>query len=264
MIPIINEVATPDPRVRMFRSDPEVDCFAVITKRYVVVIDTFGTPEEALQMMEMLEPELQRRQLLVVNTHQHYDHAWGNAIFEPDGRYPAPILAYHKSMDELPEARRKLEQKQTDPRFSNVKIVAPTLTFSHRLTIHGGDLTLELIPAPGHCEDQVIVWIPEIKTLLAADALEFPFPYAANPSDLPVLLNTMREMKTLGAEVILPCHGGIHGPDLIDRNLEYFARLKTEQTSFEDAVLRLGLKPETVSDFYREFHKRNLEAVQHL
>jgi glyoxylase-like metal-dependent hydrolase (beta-lactamase superfamily II) len=262
MIPTISEIAMPDPRVKMFRSDPEVDCFAVATERYMVVIDTFGTPEEALQMMEMLESKLQGRQLLVINTHQHYDHAWGNAIFEPYGRYPAPILAHQKSMDELPAARRKLEQKQTDPRFSNVKIIAPTLTFSQRFTIQGGDLTLELIPAPGHCEDQVVIWIPEIKTLLAADALEFPFPYAANLADLPVMLQTMRELKVLGVEVILPCHGGIHGPDLIDKNLEYFTRIKLEQLSFEDAVCWLRLQPENVSDLYRRFHKSNLEAVQ--
>ena len=268
MIPTISEIVTPDPRVRMFRSDPEVDCFAVITKRYVVVIDTFGTPQEALQMMKMLEPELPGRQLLVINTHQHYDHAWGNAIFD-DGQYPAPILAHQKSLELLhtkaAEAHTYLASKQAEnPRFAQAKIVAPTLGFSERFTIHGGSLTLELIPAPGHCEDQVVVWIPEIKTLLAADALEFPFPYAANPADLPVLLNTMRELKTLGARVILPCHGGIHGPKLIEQNLEYFAHLKTEQTSFEDAVLRLGLQPETVSDFYREFHRRNLEAVHYL
>ena len=72
-----------DARVRMFSAGDEVDCFVVLTDRFVVVIDTFSTPEDAAQMMELVRPELEGRQVLVVNTHQHYDHVWGNSLFAP-------------------------------------------------------------------------------------------------------------------------------------------------------------------------------------
>lgn len=268
----------------MFRAGDEVDCFAVLTRRYAVVVDTFGTPEEAAQMMALIQNDLENRQLLVVNTHQHYDHAWGNAVFAEGGAYPAPILAHKKGLGAARASSAKLATKQAqEARFSNVKIVEPNLTFSERFQIQGGDLTLELIPAPGHSEDQVVAWIPEIKLLLAADALEFPFPYTANPTDLPVLLGTMRSLKTLGATTILPCHGGMHGPELIERNLEYFSTLERQISHtktqlpddwaqredlpelaglpFEKVVAEIGLKPEQVSDFYRDFHLRNIRAT---
>ncbi|SEJ05633.1 Metallo-beta-lactamase superfamily protein [Deinococcus reticulitermitis] len=85
MTPTVTEHPTPLPQVRVFRSDPEVDCFAVICERLVLVVDTFGTPEEAGQMMERPRPELGGRALAVVNTHWHYDHAWGNQLFAADG-----------------------------------------------------------------------------------------------------------------------------------------------------------------------------------
>jgi glyoxylase-like metal-dependent hydrolase (beta-lactamase superfamily II) len=258
-----------------------VDCFAVVTERYLVVVDTFGSPQEAQQMMGLLKTDLVGRQLLVINTHQHYDHAWGNGVFAEGGPYPAPIIGHQKSLELLltrgQEATDYLAQKQSDPRFASVQIVAPSLGFSQGLTIHGGDLSLELIPAPGHSPDQIVVWIPQIKTLLAADALEYPFPYAENPQDLPLLLQTLRRLKKLGAATLLPCHGGIHGPELVQQNLEYFASLNAacqqalsnnQEPStllpYESVMEWMNLKASQFSDIYRDFHQRNLQAATKL
>jgi glyoxylase-like metal-dependent hydrolase (beta-lactamase superfamily II) len=290
-----------DARVRMFSAgDPknsEVDCFVVITDRYVVVIDTFSTPEDAAQMMELVRPELEpstipARQLLVVNTHQHYDHVWGNSLFAMGGEFAAPILASELSREVARNQAVKLLEKQAEEtRFANLQLLEPNLYFQNEFLIDGGDLSLRLIPAPGHTPDQVVVWIPELSILLAADALEFPFPYVANPTDLPVLLETMRNLKSLNPKTILPCHGGVHDASLIDQNLAYFAalefhvrnalpRLGTGQHdpenesenkaehlgdlvgfSFEAAIKNLGLEPESIDDFYRGFHRSNLKAT---
>lgn len=285
-IPTITRIPTFDGRVHLYRSDPEVDCFAVITERYVVVVDTFGTPEEAQQMMTMLEPELSERQLLVVNTHQHYDHAWGNSIFAADGPYPAPILAHHAGLgldaQLWVENAAGLVQKQAESvRFASVKLTQPTLTFSDKLRIDGGDLTLELIPAPGHCADQVVVWIPELACLLAADALEFPFPYSESPAEYPTMLATLRKLAALEPRVVLPCHGGTTEATLIEQNIAYFARLEkvakdatipadwqerrdlgsTLGYPFEQALADLGVSEVPNADFYRDRHQDNLRTV---
>ena len=284
MNPALVELSTPHRRVRMFRAGEEVDCFVVLTRRYAVVVDTFGTPEEAAQVMEAARADLEGRQLLVINTHQHYDHAWGNAVFALDGPYPASILAHEKGLAAARASTGKLATKQAqEARFANVRIAQPTLTFNEQFQIHGGDLSLELIPAPGHAEDQVVMWIPEIKTLLAADALEFPFPEVEVPDQLSVLLQTIQTLKTLGATTILPCHGGRRGPELISRNLGYFATLERhlQHTKpqlpegwearedlpqlvglpFEGIVSEMGLNPAQVPDLYREFHRINVRAT---
>lgn len=282
MPPTVTEHPTPLPQVRLFRSDPEVDCFAVICERLVLVVDTFGTPEEAGQMMERLRPELGGRALAVVNTHWHYDHAWGNQLFAADGPYPAPIYAHEAGR---PYWERVAQQFVTEPpkeeRFAGVRLTPPTVTFPDRLTLHGGDLTLQLLPAPGHSADQVVVWIPELRTLLAADALEFPFPYAESAETLPTLLETFRTLQALEPEIVLPCHGGTTSPELIDQNLGYFARLREvveaakvpadwETASdlpaqlgypFGQALAELGAADLPNPDFYRDLHLTNVRAT---
>lgn len=259
-----------DPRVRIFRAVSEVDCFAIISNSHVIILDTFTTPEDALEMMQILKPNLEQRVLLVINSHQHSDHTWGNAVFAQDGPYPAPILAHKHSKDLLERQRAQLlEQQKLESRLANVKIVAPTVYFSDSCTINAGDLTLELMPAFGHTSDQIVVWIPELQTLLATDALEFPFPYVASSGNLAQMLDTIRKLQALKARIVLPCHGGLHDASLIIKNLEHFDWLEAQvsedyEARIEDALKLLDLTPSDVDEMYLEFHQLNIAACKKL
>src|SRR5262249_47505665 len=140
-----------DVRLRVFRAGDEVDTFALITARYVVLVDTMSTPELAEHILDRVRADVQGRQLLVVNTHADWDHCWGNAAFTmPRGSTTAPILGHELAAVRLsgPEERETLARKRAEePRFASVRLVAPTITFRDGLLrIAGGDLTLELLP----------------------------------------------------------------------------------------------------------------------
>jgi glyoxylase-like metal-dependent hydrolase (beta-lactamase superfamily II) len=245
-----------------------VDCIAIISSSHVIILDTFSTPEEAFEMMKILQPSLVHRQLLVINSHQHYDHVWGNSVFS------APILAHEDSKQHLEVlAADLLERQAEDLRFATVKIVAPNIYFSTHCTIHATNLTLELIPAFGHTNDQIVVWIPEISTLLATDALEFPFPYVAESGSYGALLETMKYLQTLKPDVIVPCHGGVHDASLINLNLEYFTKLEAQVKasglteanpdigfSYPEALTLCNL--ETADRIYEQFHVQNIQSVR--
>nr|MBA3827158.1 hypothetical protein [Ktedonobacterales bacterium] len=62
-----------DERLHIFRAGAEVDTFALITRRYLVVVDTMSTPELALEIMQSLARVRQGRHLVVINTHADYD-----------------------------------------------------------------------------------------------------------------------------------------------------------------------------------------------
>jgi len=280
-----------DRRLRMFRAGHEVDTFVLLTRRYAVVVDTMSTPEEMTAVMGLVRDDLAGRQVLVVNTHADYDHAWGNAVFAtPDGAYPAPIIAHRRVAERLrdPETERYLRQRQqVEPRFAAVRLIPPTVIFSDRLRIDGGDLTLELIPTPGHTDDHVAVWIPELRLLLAGDAAEQPIPYVNAPSDLPALRASIRLLVALDPATVIPCHGGTTDPGLLARNLAYFDLLDiTVATAvaaggvppdwatredlpdalglpYEEALRAVDIDPATVPepDFYRASHLRAVRAV---
>src|SRR5690242_17807017 len=152
-----------DGRVRVFRrpladleefAGMEVDAYVIITDRYLVVLDTLLCPEDMAVVMHEMQNALPGRLLLVVNSHADWDHSWGNAYFT--AQHPAPIIAHEhcRTRLESEEARAELADYQRRyPVFQNVALVSPTLTFSSTMTIHGGDLTITLLPAPGHHTD---------------------------------------------------------------------------------------------------------------
>ena len=278
-----------DRRIRVFRAGHEVDTCVVVTERYVVVVDTMATPELAAGIMEHMRDALEGRRLLVVNTHADWDHCWGNSLFAlPDGRFPAPIIGHDRARQRLlsPEEQNYLREKQrAEPRFAGVRLVAPTITFAEGLRIDGGDLTLELLPTPGHTPDHVSVWIPELRLVLAGDAAERPIPYVNEPSDLPLLRASLARLAALKPAAVIPCHGGTTEPGLLDRDIAYFDTLERHARSaldtgrvppdwagrddlpdlielpFETVAPDMRDEPEDVVAFYRASHARAMRAM---
>ncbi len=221
-----------DARLLICRCAPTVDSFMLITERYLVIIDTLLNPETAETLLSFARPYLtDRRQLLVVNTHADWDHCWGNQLFTGANPIaPAPILASsHCATRFATEMAATLQRQQTaEPaRFRHVQPVGPTITFDHHLTIDGGDLTLELFPAPGHTEDHLAIFVPELALLLAGDAAEAPFPFADTVEGLRVLRATLGTLMARNPQSAFYCHAPVHsGPALLAQNLAYFARLE--------------------------------------
>ena len=222
-----------DERIIVLRNEPLVDVFLIITERYVVVVDTLINPTTARKMMDVAEPYLQgKRSLLVVNTHSDYDHAWGNQIFAgPNAEYPAPIIGHRTCVERfrLPESAPYLEEMQgEEPNiFGDVVLVPPTVQFEEKMVIEGGDLTIELFPAMGHTPDHIALYIPEINTLIAADAAEVPFPFARYSKDMGEMIGTLENLTEMMAETVLYCHApDVTSPQLLHDNLIYFQKLE--------------------------------------
>ncbi|HLI09626.1 MAG TPA: MBL fold metallo-hydrolase [Ktedonobacteraceae bacterium] len=227
-----------DSRVRVFRSffaaegefdSMQVDAYVVITDRYVVVLDTLLRPEDAAAMMqeEGVRNALAGRQALVVNSHADWDHSWGNAYFTAE--HASPILAqdYCRIRMLSDEAKAELaDYQQRYPLFSSVKLVPPTLTFHRTFTIHGGDLTIQLLPAPGHHADHIAAWIPELRLLLAFDAVEKPLPTLEDATGVQPMFDTLQRFLTLQPQRVLCSHGNSSEPALVNANLAYLREIE--------------------------------------
>jgi glyoxylase-like metal-dependent hydrolase (beta-lactamase superfamily II) len=177
------------------------------------------------------------------------------------------------------------ERQNQDPRFSNVRLIPPTIELEAGGSIDGGDFTLELKVTPGHTIDHLSVWLPVQRLLLAGDAAEYPIPYCDQRSDIATFVTTLRQLKGLNPTVVIPCHGGPTDSGLLDRNIAYFVRLDaiTREAivagvipgdwkqrvnvadnigySFEQAMLDLGIDPSTISEFYRNSHQLAIRST---
>jgi glyoxylase-like metal-dependent hydrolase (beta-lactamase superfamily II) len=270
-----------------------VQTFIVVTRRYVVLLDTLINATTARAMLNYARPHLAGRQLLVINSHADYDHCWGNQLFAgPRAETAAPIIATEVCRERLlnPAATRYLQEMQTaEPEiFNDVVLTPPTLTFNGRFTIDGGDQTLHLFPTPGHTPDQIAIHIPEISTLLATDGAELPYPTARTAEALPQMRASLQQMAGLRAQTVLYCHAPVTiGPQLLYDNITYFDRVEaacraaldkglTEIPEEDEAlVAQVGLAYETavpggvpwqeVHNYYRtQGHAQQIRAMLQL
>jgi glyoxylase-like metal-dependent hydrolase (beta-lactamase superfamily II) len=275
-----------DSRVRVFRVPDEVDVTAIICRRLVLLVDTGPAPACAREVLKRLAPELAGRPLLVVNTHADYDHCWGNAALDPSpakSRVAATIIAHAvagRRLRSAAEGAYLARRQARDSRFAAVRLVAPLLEIESQARIDGGDLSIDLLPTPGHSPDHLALWLPAIRTLLAGDAAEFPFPCCGQDSDSAMLVASLRRLQALQPQVVIPCHGGPTDATLLDKNVAYFALLEARLRavpraalaaeadasawlgySFEDAVRDQGGRPEAVQSFYRTWHDLAIRSV---
>jgi glyoxylase-like metal-dependent hydrolase (beta-lactamase superfamily II) len=278
-----------DSRILVARCGSLVDVFIIVSQRYVVLVDTLLNARTAEQLYALAEPHLSNRQLQVINTHSHWDHAWGNHVFAgPNAAHPAPIIGTQRCAELLrgPESQQSLAtMRSNEPaRFADAELVAPTLLFEDRMQIDAGDLTLELFLTPGHAADHLAIWIPQIKTLLAGDAAEYPFPLVDTAATLPQLRDSLVRMAQLEPAVVLYCHAqGIHDPKLLQANMAYFDQLEArcrkaladglvwplaEDADLEQlldfpfsAALPADANAAELEDFYRPAHQNALRCM---
>jgi glyoxylase-like metal-dependent hydrolase (beta-lactamase superfamily II) len=263
----------------------KVDAYVVITDRYVVICDTMLCPEDMELVINEVHSVLVERELLVVNSHADWDHIWGNSYFARD--WNPPIIAHRLCLERIlsQEAREKLADFQRRyTTFQNVELAPPTLTFDQTLTIYGGDLTIELFPAPGHQPDQVAGWIPELHLLLAFDAVEHPLPTLADPTGVPAMFATLERFLALQPARVLCSHGGTTEVTQVEKNLRYLHEIEQRARSlltthhdtnidlasatllreypFEQVLAETTVPGEDVDEaFYREAHHANVRHV---
>ncbi len=221
-----------DERILVLHNPPLVNAFLIITTRFVILVDTLIDPTTAGAMLDAARPHLYgERSLLVVNTHADYDHIFGNQLFAgPEAVHPAPIIGRRatagrfKPFDDPYLHKLQAEEPEI---FGPVRPTSPNLLFEETLILDGEDLKLELFAAPGHTGDHTAIYIPEIKTLLAGDAAELPFPYAESPAALPVLRATLQALAGRRPAAALYCHAPVDsGPQLLHDNIAYFDALE--------------------------------------
>lgn len=221
-----------DPRILVCACGDLVDVFIVLTERYAVIIDTLINTATATALLELARAHQGHRQLLAINTHADWDHAWGNHVFAgPGAPQQVPIIASRRCAQRLRarDARALLAAKRADEpgRFDDVQLTPPTILFDEALAITGGDLTLQLFATPGHTPDHIAIYIPQISTLLAGDAAELPFPFAESAATLPQLRDSLARMAALDPAAALYCHAPADaGPKALTQNMAYFATLE--------------------------------------
>ena len=184
-----------------------------------VLVDTAATESRTRRLREEVERVVPGGPDYVVNTHFHGDHTFGNGQFVPR----ATVVAHEGTRSDTEEAGLGLRHLWPDVEWGETPLTLPTLTFRDELTLHGdGGLRTELLHVgPAHTANDVIAWVPERGVLFTGDVVwSGVTPYVLMGS-VTGSLAALERMRTLGAGVVVPGHGPVGGPELIDATEAY-------------------------------------------
>ncbi len=180
----------------------------VVTDEGIVMIDAPQSPTAALKWRELMESKGKVQYL--INTEHHSDHTAGNFLFSATG------IAHQKTREaisSLPLDVIRQRIKDIDPKgfplMDGFYYKMPSITFSDRLTLYLGKVTLELIHLPGHTAGETAVYIPEERIVFTGDNIFHKvqaFFYQAYPEDW---LRSLKKIGELDVDTIVPGHGEI-------------------------------------------------------
>jgi len=236
----------------------------VLTPNKAFVIDTLCAPQDMQPVLGLLREQAQGRTVVVVNTHHHWDHVYGNAAFAG-----VDIVA-HSACPRLMVAQRGTADESV-PLPPPEGVPLPTVTFGDRLTYSDDPETIHLIHTPGHTDDSIVVFSARAGVLFAGDTLEWPLPSFSDRDAKDRWVRTLRRLKQLPAELVVPTHGSPKPKSLIDANERYIldvyeavAAAKREGAGRHDLDLPAGqFLPEgtRVDAVYEASHAANLVHV---
>jgi glyoxylase-like metal-dependent hydrolase (beta-lactamase superfamily II) len=183
----------------------------------LVVVDTHASAVAAREVVEDVRRLGFGPVTRIVNTHEHFDHTFGNA--ELRAAYGAvPIHATEEAASRTApageRAKRAYGADPGDPRAAEIvatEIVPADTTFASVAAIDLGDRLVELAhPGRGHTGGDLVVRVPDADVVLAGDLLEESAPpvfgHDCYPLDWPTTVDVLLGMLTPGS-IVVPGHG---------------------------------------------------------
>jgi cyclase len=226
----------------------------IITDVGVIVIDTPMVPDRARAFRD----ELMRRSggkpfLYVINTDHHRGHILGNQYFQP-----TPVVAHEQAWKHMKGYGDNFKQRVIDSfkkepeiqaQFTDIQIIVPKITFSHRLDIVRGGRDLRIIRIGGHTAATSVIWLPNESILFVGDAVwvdQHPYMAQANSKEWLDGLTYIRKFK---ADQIVPGRGPICGREATERMSEYIRFMRARVRLY---YRQRKTKQETVQSVLRE------------
>lgn len=187
--------------------------------RGVISVDACATESRTRALLQAIGRVTDQPVRTVVNTHHHGDHTFGNYLFGG-----ATIVGHDNIRGPLQAwGLPRSAPFWTEVDWGHIELAPPFLTFADAVTLWADDLRCEVryVGTPAHTTNDSYLWIPERRLLFSGDVIfngGTPFLVQGSVSGALVALE---QLAALGAETIVPGHGPVSGPDVIDRVVGY-------------------------------------------
>ena len=220
----------------------------VVGDTHAVLIDTFMDLPKTQELLEACRGVTDLPIKTVVNTHHNADHTWGNQLVEG-----ATFVGHHRCRAELltgtqPAALAALQTVEADGGvagymkrafepfdFSDIRLVAPTVTFEDRLWLHPGGTTIRLEHYGAcHTLSDIVAWVPNEHVLFAGDLAFIGSTPLVWEGSLVNWIETVESLLALRPDVIVPGHGPVTDAEGLKAMQGYLAHIVNEGSKLKE------------------------------
>ena len=249
----------------------------IVNDEDVLLVDPGITPAAATTFIADVKTLTNKPVKYVVDTHYHYDHAFGNQVFGPDvtiighdttrrrltgpgslkertyltngsGAIAARFTLLKRQISEAtdPQQRAVLERQlaihqQYADEQPKLKPTPPNATLTRDMTLHRGSREIQIrFMGRAHTDGDVVVFLPRERMIATGDMITSALSYTGDAfvEEWPA---TLEQVMTLDFDTVLPGHGNVFkGKDHI-RNLQAYWRDFYQQAT---TLRKQGVPPE--------------------
>lgn len=189
--------------------------YVILGKNKNYMIDTGCGSTDVKLILDYLKDQNLCKQLIVINTHFHWDHIWGNFYTGANA-----IISHKLCYDMIIENWDEMLSHNSDYISGDVKLALPTITFDNMLYIEEDNLVL--FHSAGHTIDGICVYDEVDKVMYAGDNIgddeEVIVPELMNTKE--EYLKALQRINEFDYRYILSGHNTVQDKNFVNKIME--------------------------------------------
>jgi cyclase len=194
----------------------------VVGRDGVIAVDTTATERRTRAYLAAVGRVTDRPVRTLVNTHHHDDHTAGNHLLPG-----ATIVGHERCREEMIASGPARDRGIWNPvEWGESRVAPPFVTYGTGagVTLWSDELRCEVrhVGTAAHTTNDSIVHLPDRSVLFAGDLVfKNGTPFLVSGSITGAVEVLEKVVRPLGARTIVPGHGPVCGPEVIDETLGY-------------------------------------------
>jgi len=242
-------------------------CFVDMGKSWLVVDSgpSYMYAKEALLHVNRIK---KMPVTFVINTHVHDDHWLGNGYYASHGATVVGSFVFKTHFH--PGETTRMEHRISPTAYADTVPTIPTRLVHEDETLELGHYHVKLINVDykAHTERDLLVYIPEMKTLFAGDLVFNDRLPSLRDGDINGWIKALEMIKSMNVKTIIGGHGDITDTKALDLTYGYLSMLRDEvRQAIEDGMdITEALESITMLKYkdiglFDVMHRQNVEVA---